>query len=140
MTPKRSTEAGRHRNGRRIEAGLPASDRRELDSPIYRQLRRAWPGTLIANPRQPYPGPLPVDGGQAAGERLLDAGADLIALGRAFISNPDLVERIRVGAPLNPLRDRHMYVGGSAGYTDYPTLNSSDSGERRNAAGPVTVG
>ena len=112
----------------------------EADSPIYRQIRRDWPGTLIANPRLPYPGQLPVDGGQAAGERLLDAGADLIALGRAFIANPDLVERIHVGAPLNPLRDGLMYVGGSTGYTDYPTLGSSDSVARRDAVGSVTVG
>ena len=51
-----------------------------------------------------------------------------------------LVERFRVGAPLNPLRDGLMYVGGSTGYTDYPTLGSSDSMERRNAFGSVTVG
>ncbi|WP_233358826.1 hypothetical protein [Thermomonospora amylolytica] len=35
----------------------------------------------------------------------------------------DLVERLRIGAPLNPVRDEHlMYVGGETGYTDYPFL------------------
>jgi N-ethylmaleimide reductase len=61
-------------------------------------------------------------GGRHEGERLLAAGADLVALGRAFLANPDLVERLRNGAPLNPLRDNLMYVGGQTGYTDYPVL------------------
>lgn len=93
------------------------------DQPLFQDLRKAWPGTLIANPALGWGGPIPAGGGQLAGERLLDAGADLIALGRAFLANPDLVERLRVGAPLNQVRDQHMmYVGGETGYTDYPTL------------------
>ncbi|MER5311607.1 alkene reductase [Streptomyces sp. NPDC002773] len=96
------------------------------DAPLFNTLRKAWPGTIVANPALPWPGPLPADGGRAAGERLLAAGADLIALGRAFLANPDLVTRIRTGAPLNPIRDAHlMYVGGETGYTDYPTLEGS---------------
>lgn len=56
-------------------------------------------------------------------ERLLAAGAELVSLGRAFLANPDLVERLRAGAPLNPVReDRSPYAGGEAGYTDYPAL------------------
>ena len=39
-----------------------------------------------------------------------------------FLANPDLVERIRTGAPVNPLRDLHLYLGGETGYTDYPVL------------------
>ncbi|WP_432035992.1 alkene reductase [Streptomyces cucumeris] len=90
--------------------------------PLHREIRHRWPGTLIANPALGK-GPLPADGGRRAGERLLTAGADLIALGRAFIANPDLVTRLRLGAPLNPVRDRHaMYTGGATGYLDYPTL------------------
>jgi len=50
-------------------------------------------------------------------------GADLVAFGRAFIANPDLVERLRHGKPLNE-GDRSTYYGGGAkGYTDYPTLS-----------------
>ncbi|MFF9279821.1 alkene reductase [Streptomyces griseosporeus] len=91
--------------------------------PLFHTLRGIWPHTLIANPALPWPGPLPADGGRGAAERLLTAGADLIALGRAFLANPDLVTRLRSGAPLNPIRDAHlMYVGGETGYTDYPTL------------------
>jgi len=48
--------------------------------------------------------------------------ADLIAFGRLYIANPDLVERLRAGAPLNA-PDRSTFFGGSArGYTDYPTM------------------
>ncbi len=48
--------------------------------------------------------------------------ADLIAFGRPFISNPDLVERLRTGAALNPLDRNTLYGGGVKGYTDYPSL------------------
>ena len=91
------------------------------DQRLFRELRKDWPGTLIANPVLPA-GQIPADGGRHAGERLLAAGADLIALGRPFLANPDLVERIRTGAPVNPLRDLHLYLGGETGYTDYPAL------------------
>jgi N-ethylmaleimide reductase len=93
------------------------------DQPVFQEIRANWPGTLIANPVLGWGGPLPADGGKQAGERLLAAGADLISLGRAFLANPDLVERLRTGAPLNPVRDKGlMYVGGEDGYTDYPVL------------------
>lgn len=53
----------------------------------------------------------------------LDAGkADLFAFGRPFISNPDLVERLKNGAPLAHLNPATLYGAGAAGYTDYPTL------------------
>jgi N-ethylmaleimide reductase len=95
----------------------------DQDQPLFHDIRRIWPGTLIANPVLPWPGPLPADGGRHEGERLLAAGADLVALGRAFLANPDLVERLRAGAQLNPVRDRGlMYTGGEIGYTDYPVL------------------
>ncbi|MEV4439474.1 alkene reductase [Streptomyces sp. NPDC049577] len=93
------------------------------DQPLFQEIRKNWPGTLIANPVLGWGGPLPADGGKHEGERLLAAGADLISLGRAFLANPDLVERLRIGAPLNALQDKGlMYVGGEAGYTDYPVL------------------
>ena len=49
--------------------------------------------------------------------------ADLIAFGRAFIANPDLVERLRRGAPLNEPDRQTFFGGGAPGYTDYPTLD-----------------
>ncbi|MFJ4716540.1 alkene reductase [Streptomyces sp. NPDC088785] len=90
--------------------------------PLFARLRARWTGTLIANPVLPADR-IPADGGRAAGERLLAAGADLIALGRPFLANPDLVHRLRTGAPVNAVRDRYaMYTGGATGYTDYPRL------------------
>lgn len=94
-------------------------------SPIFAALRRQWRGTLIANPVLGPDLPIPADGGFAAAERLNEAGADLVSLGRAFLANPDLVERLRLGAPLNPVRSKGLdYTGGAAGYTDYPTLKA----------------
>ena len=55
------------------------------------------------------------------GQAALDADrADLIAIGRPFISNPDLVERFRNGWPLTPPNPATFYGGGLQGYTDYP--------------------
>ncbi len=51
--------------------------------------------------------------------------ADLIAFGRPFIANPDLVERLRLIAPLNTPDAATMYGGGAGGYIDYPALKSS---------------
>ena len=49
--------------------------------------------------------------------------ADLVSFGRPFISNPDLVERLRENAPLSPLMAPDtLYGGGAHGYTDYPAL------------------
>lgn len=59
----------------------------------------------------------------AKAERLLDSGLiDAAAFGRAFIANPDLPERLRTGADLNPPNPSTFYGGGEVGYTDYPTL------------------
>ncbi len=49
---------------------------------------------------------------------------DLIAFGRPFISNPDLVERLRTDAPLAQLNRATLYGGGAEGYTDYPALSA----------------
>ena len=55
-------------------------------------------------------------------EEALKEGDDLVAFGRPFISNPDLVRRLREGAPLNPWDKNTFHGGGEAGYTDYPAL------------------
>ncbi|GHA69664.1 alkene reductase [Streptomyces tauricus] len=53
----------------------------------------------------------------------IDAGlADIAPLGRFALANPDIVERLRTGAPLNEIDPATLYGGGEAGYTDYPTL------------------
>ncbi|ASI69682.1 MAG: alkene reductase [Diaphorobacter nitroreducens] len=57
-----------------------------------------------------------------AQEALASGRADIVAFGRAFISNPDLVERLRRGAPLNAWDKTTFYGGGEHGYIDYPAL------------------
>ncbi|MFD1610388.1 alkene reductase [Sphingomonas tabacisoli] len=53
----------------------------------------------------------------------IDSGlADAIAFGRPFISNPDLVDRLRTGAPLAPDVMATWYSQGPEGYIDYPEL------------------
>ena len=49
-------------------------------------------------------------------------GDDLVAFGKPFIANPDLVRRIRESAPWNEVDKATLYGGGAKGYTDYPTL------------------
>jgi 2,4-dienoyl-CoA reductase-like NADH-dependent reductase (Old Yellow Enzyme family) len=49
--------------------------------------------------------------------------ADLVAFGMSYISNPDLVDRIRKEAPLNETNPATIYAKGKTGYTDYPTLS-----------------
>ena len=58
----------------------------------------------------------------AAETALLEKRGDLVAFGRPFIANPDLVERLRAGAVLNEPDMATFYTPGPKGYTDYPTL------------------
>ncbi|GAP36477.1 alkene reductase [Piscinibacter sakaiensis] len=51
--------------------------------------------------------------------------ADAVAFGKAFISNPDLVHRLRIDAPLAPPNPKTFYGGGAEGYTDYPSLETA---------------
>ncbi|MDO8904651.1 alkene reductase [Hydrogenophaga sp.] len=55
-------------------------------------------------------------------EQALKDGADLVAFGKSFIANPDLVERLRRGGPFNTPDRNTFYGGGEQGYTDYPAL------------------
>jgi N-ethylmaleimide reductase len=59
----------------------------------------------------------------ASAEAALAAGqADLIAFGRPFLANPDLVERLRRKAELNAPDFGTFYTADAKGYTDYPAL------------------
>jgi N-ethylmaleimide reductase len=58
----------------------------------------------------------------ALAEQALARGADLVAFGKAFIANPDLVRRLRERAPLNAPDRSTFYGGGARGYIDYPVL------------------
>ena len=62
---------------------------------------------------------------KALAEEALANGADLVAFGRPYIANPDMVERLKVGGPFNPGDKATWYGGGTEGYTDYPTLKQA---------------
>jgi N-ethylmaleimide reductase len=82
----------------------------------YKSLRERFKGTYIAN--NGYTLDL--------ANKVLNANeADLIAFGKLFISNPDLVERLKRGAPLNDFDKATFYGGGAKGYTDYPSLGEA---------------
>ncbi|QQQ77304.1 alkene reductase [Saccharothrix sp. 6-C] len=87
------------------------------DEEVLIGLRRAWPGALVVNPVVPM-GPRRTD--RAAADRWLGLGAELISFGRAFVANPDLVERLRAGLPLASADTATYYQGGDAGYLTYP--------------------
>ena len=78
--------------------------------------------------RRAFQGPFIINGGYDArtGRRAIDEGeADLVAYGVPFLISPDLVERFRIGAPLNPPDMATFYQGGAKGYIDYPTYSTS---------------
>lgn len=82
-------------------------------SEILAILRPRFKGTLIANA-----GLTP-----ETGERLLaDGHVDMVAFGRQFVANPDLVERIGRDGPFNEPDPFTFYGGAEKGYTDYPRL------------------
>ncbi|MBN9004824.1 MAG: alkene reductase [Rhizobiales bacterium] len=86
----------------------------------YTSLRKRFKQTYMANNGYDT----------ALADKILDSGAaDLIAFGKPFISNPDLVERLKAGAPLNEWDKNTFYGGGAKGYTDYPTLGQSQAAE-----------
>jgi N-ethylmaleimide reductase len=90
---------------------------RDFGQPFdYGALRKRFTGTYIAN------NGYTAASAEAAVER---GAADLIALGKPFLANPDLVERLRHGAPLNEPDKATFYGGGAKGYTDYPSLGAS---------------
>jgi N-ethylmaleimide reductase len=89
-----------------------------IETPVegldYGALRRAFRGVYIAN------------GGftrETAIAAIESGRADAVAFGRPFIANPDLVDRLRLNAPLNEPDRSTFYGGGPEGYIDYPTLD-----------------
>jgi N-ethylmaleimide reductase len=91
---------------------------------IARHFRPRYKGTLIINC-----GFTP-----ESGYRVIEEGlADAVSFGKYFISNPDLVERIRRGAPLAEPDLNTFYTPGPKGYTDYPF-------HKQNAGGLIKEG
>lgn len=79
-------------------------------------LKQAFGGIYIANE----------DFTADSAREAISAGtADAVAFGKTAIANPDLVERFRTGAPLNPPDPTSFYGQGPSGYTDYPALNAN---------------
>lgn len=79
----------------------------------FTELKRRFGGTYIANSGY---------NAERAAEAIRSGEADLVSFGTPFLANPDLVERFRVGAPLNAPDPATFYQGEERGYTDYPTL------------------
>jgi N-ethylmaleimide reductase len=83
------------------------------------------PAEFKASLRHAFKGIFILAGGfdyASAESALAENRADLIAFGRPFLANPDLVARMRAGAPLNAPDMATFYVPGPKGYTDYPAL------------------
>jgi N-ethylmaleimide reductase len=80
----------------------------------YRRIRHLFRGLYIAN------NCYTPDTAAAAIER---GSADLVSFGRSFTANPDLVARIRIGAPLAAPDRSTFYGGDSRGYIDFPTMD-----------------
>jgi N-ethylmaleimide reductase len=83
---------------------------------IMTPIRANYQGTLIGNM------------GYTAAEATvaIDAGQiDAVAFGSSFLANPDLPNRIELGAELNQPNPATFYTSGAAGYTDYPALSAA---------------
>ena len=89
------------------------------------RIREIWTGPLIVNPAIVGSADF-VD--KANADRWLARGGDLIAFGRYFISNPDLVRRLRDGLELTMPDLDTFYSGGDKGYIDYPEWSDSAVG------------
>jgi N-ethylmaleimide reductase len=101
-----------------IEPRASGAGQREVDhqdvpsaAVLFRPL---WQGTLITA------GNFKADTAEAM---VAEGHADAIAFGRYFISNPDLPERVRAGAPFTPYNRATFYSSGAKGYTDYQAMS-----------------
>lgn len=77
-----------------------------------------------------YKGTLMINGGfdQEKGNKVIEEGnADLVAFGKLFISNPDLVERFEQGVPTDDWNSDTFYSGGPEGYIDYKVKTERDA-------------
>ncbi|CAN7664908.1 alkene reductase [Pararhizobium sp. LjRoot238] len=82
----------------------------------FEGLRRKFKNTYIANNGYDL---------DLAATRHEQGLADLFAFGKPFIANPDLIERLKTGAPLASFDPSTLFGGGAAGYTDYPATAAS---------------
>ena len=98
------------------EAHQPTSAGAIPTEPVSPFMRALYSGAIFLN--SDYDGP-------SARARMAEGIADGISFGRPFISNPDLVRRIAIGAPLSPRDVSTFYEGDHRGYIDYPPLEEA---------------
>jgi N-ethylmaleimide reductase len=137
-------EIGAGRTGIRLSPGNPYNDIREDDTrELYPALVRALAplglaylhlihtgdDELLDTLRSLWPGALMLNRAgadlAARAKDLADGRADIVSVGAMALANPDLVERVRSGAPLNTPDPATFYSGGETGYTDYPTRHGA---------------
>lgn len=134
---------GAHRVGLRVAPGNPEGGMVEKDpAPVYRgllaavdplglaylhvtddpvypaldDLRSRWSGTLMGNT-----GEHETTTPESAARLVSEGRADLVSVGRPYISNPDVVERVAAEVAWAPIRERDFhYTSGPRGYVDYP--------------------
>jgi 2,4-dienoyl-CoA reductase-like NADH-dependent reductase (Old Yellow Enzyme family) len=103
----------------------------ELREPHQPTMQGAVPTAAVSPTMRPlYSGAILLNSdynGSTARTRMAEGVADGISFGRPFISNPDLVHRIAVGAPLAPGDVATYYAGAADGYVDYPTLDEAEA-------------
>ena len=89
-------------------------------SDLFQDLRSRFGGAVVANTG--FSNVTDLD----EVEQIVDGGlADLVAVGRPYLANPDLAERWREGAELNEPNPATFYGGGAEGYTDYPRRDAA---------------
>ena len=95
--------------------GVTYTTHESPDEIDFTELRRRSPGAYIGNNELSV---------EDAARMLGDGEADLISFARAYIANPDLIERIRVGAPLAEAPQEYWYGGDQTGYSDWPAMQT----------------
>ncbi|ASU81662.1 alkene reductase [Nocardiopsis gilva YIM 90087] len=151
LTEAVADAVGADRVGLRIAPGNPENEITEADpAPVYRallsavdplglaylhvtdnpdypaldDLRPRWRGTLIGNT-----GEHEATTRESAERLIRDRRADLVSVGRPFISNPDLPERVAAGIAWAPIREKNFhYTSGPRGYIDYPAAREVVAG------------
>jgi N-ethylmaleimide reductase len=93
---------------------LPTDPVAAGEKPDIRFFRRIWRGPLMGNKGYDL---------ARANAALHEGIVDLVSFATLFLANPDLPERFRRGAALNPPDRPTFYTGGAKGYTDYPALH-----------------
>lgn len=90
----------------------------EPTDPVSPIMRKHYSGAIFIN----------ADSHWEDAQALVERGeVDGVSIGRHFLANPDLVERIRLGAPFNLADTKTFYQGGAQGYIDYPTLDEVEA-------------